>query len=110
MNALSAEPVMSALLSDPVLAARWVAWQTELPNGRDKPTKVPHDPGRRGPAKSNDASTWGTRPAAETRAGALPKPYDVGGIGLVLGDLGNGRILAGVDLDTCKDDAGTPAP
>lgn len=87
-----------------------VSWQTELPKGRDKPTKSPYDPGRRGKAKSNDADTWGTRAAAEARAARLPKRYDAGGIGIVLGDLGDGRILAGVDLDTCKDDAGTLAP
>jgi len=34
----------------------------------------------------------------------------LGGVGLELGDLGNGRILAGVDLDTCRDEAGVVAP
>ena len=110
MNAFAGEPILPATLSDPALSARWVAWQTELPKGRDKTTKVPYDPGRRGPAKSNDASTWGTWCAAEARAKRLPKPYEGGGIGVMLGDLGDGRILAGVDLDSCKDDAGTLAP
>ncbi len=50
MNAVSPDPMLPLTLASLVLAARWVAWQTELPKGRDKPTKSPYDPGRRGKA------------------------------------------------------------
>lgn len=86
---------------------RWVAWQTEDRKG--KPTKVPYAPGGHR-AKADDPCTWGTRAEAEARAACLPKPYGVGGIGLQLGDLGDGRIMGGIDLDTCRDAAGTIAP
>lgn len=52
----------------------------------------------------------GDREQAETLADKLLKPYGVGGIGIELGDMGDGRILAGVDLDTCRDEAGEIAP
>ncbi len=106
MNAMSGEPVTLAEMG---FCFRWVAWQTELPKGRDKPTKVPYSPRGDGKALADKPVTWGTRKDAEKRAARLPLPYQVGGIGLELGDLGNGRILAGVDLDTCKDNAGTLA-
>jgi predicted P-loop ATPase len=80
--------------------ARWVAWVNE-PRG-DKMTKVPHSP-HRGPAKANDPSTWGTRSQAEKRAKLIG-----GGIGIELGDLGDGTHLAGIDLDSCLE--GTLAP
>ena len=47
-------------------------------------------------------ATWGTRSAAEARASNLPKPFRTGGIGIELGDLGDGRCLAGIDLDSCR--------
>ncbi len=48
-------------------------------------------------------STWGARPDAELRAAMLPKPYGLGGIGIELAILGDGRSLAGVDLDACRE-------
>lgn len=86
---------------------RWVAWQTEDRKG--KLTKVPYAP-TGGRAKANDAGTWGVKAHAEARAGRLPRPYGAGGVGLQLGDLGDGRIVGGIDLDTCRDDVGTIAP
>ena len=85
----------------------WVAWQTQdRPDaqGVNKPTKVPFNPNKAGAeARANEASTWGTRAAAEQCAQALPKPYGIGGVGLELAPLGDGRSLAGIDLDTCRD-------
>jgi Virulence-associated protein E len=78
---------------DGLAEARWVAWVNE-PRG-DKMTKVPHSP-HRGPAKANDPRTWGTRSQAEKRAKLIG-----GGIGIELGDLGDGTHLAGIDLDSC---------
>ena len=81
----------------------WVAWQTELrPNSR-KPTKVPYAPSGRGKARANAPSTWGTLDAARTRAAALPKPYDLGGVGIEFCPMEDGRSIGGVDLDTCRD-------
>lgn len=87
---------------------RWVAWQTEdRPDG--KPTKVPYAPdGRK--ARANAPRTWGTRDEAEVQHLRLPKPYGAGGVGIELGDLGNGWSLGGIDLDTCRDADGTFTP
>lgn len=105
MNALSPEPILPVTLADPALSARWVAWQTEdaKPDakGNVRTTKRPYDPAKRGSAKVNVPGTWRDRVAAEARATRLRKPHKAGGVGIVLGDLGDGRILAGVDLDTC---------
>ncbi|GLK54338.1 hypothetical protein JOD31_001505 [Methylopila capsulata] len=80
---------------------RFVAWRSEARD--DKPTKVPYDPrtGRR--AKSDDPATWGTREAAERRATMLLNGGRTGGIGVMLGDVGGGLYLCGVDLDSCLD-------
>ncbi len=85
-----------------------MAWQTEDRKGRER-TKVPYAPTGR-EAKADDPHTWGTRAAAEACAVTLPKPYGEGGIGIELGDLGNGYYLAGADLDTCRAADGTIAP
>ena len=85
---------------------RWVAWVNEERDG--KPTKVPY--GARGKrAKANDAKTWISRAEAEGRTKNLVNGQG-GGIGIQLGDLGDGRWLAGVDLDTCIDTDGCLAP
>jgi hypothetical protein len=116
MNAISdampagAEEITAAGITLAALASmpRWVAWQTE--NRRDgKPTKVPYSP-RGGMAKADAPDTWGTRPEAEARAAKLPRPYGAGGVGVELGDLGDGLAIGGIDLDTCRDEAGTLAP
>ena len=106
MNAYASglAPIALADLAD---APRWVAWQTEIRNRR--PTKVPYSPFG-GKAHADKAATWGTRTQAEMRADSLPKPHGLGGIGLELGDLGDGRIMGGIDLDTCRDADGTITP
>jgi hypothetical protein len=82
----------------------WVAWQTEVRRGTktEKPTKVPYAP-QGGEAHADKPHTWGNRPAAEKRAIMLPKPFGIGGVGLEFTSLGDGRSLAGIDLDACRD-------
>ncbi|MEC5321753.1 DUF5906 domain-containing protein [Aurantimonas sp. A3-2-R12] len=75
---------------------QWVSWKTELREG--KPTKVPYSPATGRRAKSDDPSTWATRAAAIRYASKIK-----GSIGVMLGDLGNGFHLCGVDLDSCLD-------
>jgi predicted P-loop ATPase len=82
---------------------RWVAWQTEdRPDG--KPTKVPYSPNNSGKARADDRRTWGTLAEAAARADKLPFPYNMGGVGVELGDLGNGLAIGGIDFDTCRDE------
>jgi hypothetical protein len=89
--------------------ALWVAWQTEERHNRDgsvKRTKVPYDPANGRMAKSNDASTWSTRKAAEARASTLPRPFGLSGPGICLGALDDEVGLGGVDWDSCRTPAG----
>jgi predicted P-loop ATPase len=86
--------------------ARWVAWRNELRGG--KPTKVPYAPGG-GKAKADDPSTWGIRTAAQAGAAKIVNGQG-GGIGIQLGDLGGGKHLGGIDIDSCIADDGTLAP
>ena len=85
---------------------RWLAWRNELCNGRL--TKVPYAPDG-GKADVGDARTWGTLRAAEARAREIANGHG-GGIGVVLGDLGDDSYLCGVDLDSCLDADGEVAP
>jgi len=92
---------LDGLASEP----RWVAWRNEPRGG--KPTKVPYAVnGKR--AKADDPATWGTRDEAEESAAQLVNGQG-GGVGIHLGDLGNDRYLAGIDLDSCLDEDGTVA-
>jgi hypothetical protein len=84
--------------------SRWVAWRNDLRGS--KPTKVPYAPdGKK--AKSDDASAWGTRKAAEARAAKIVNGQ--GGIRIQLGDLGADTHLCGIDLDSCIADDGALA-
>ena len=94
---------MSDTLTLAALAPRpfWVAWQTEVRTPGKPPTKVPYSPnGRR--AEADAPATWGTRAEAEKRATLLPKPFGAGGVGIEFAPLGDGRSLAGIDLDLCR--------
>jgi hypothetical protein len=91
---------------------RWVAWHT-VRKPYKRPTKVPY--GDRGyGAKADDPATWLTRAQAEKLRKA--RAYD--GIGIELGLIENEqlapegarRYLAGVDLDSCFDEAGELLP
>jgi hypothetical protein len=84
----------------------WVAWQTEKREPGKPPTKVPYSPVSGAKARADDPSTWGSRAQAEARAAQLPKSHGIGGVGIQLGDLGDGRSIGGIDLDTCRDESG----
>jgi hypothetical protein len=85
---------------------RWVAWREEsrrTKNGQTKRTKVPYaSPGRRAEIPTNP-TTWTTRDGAERCWQRFENGRTVGGVGVVLGDLGNGWHLWGIDLDGCID-------
>lgn len=108
MSGLGRERVtLSSLAQRPY----WVAWQTEARGPIGKSTKVPYSPLGQGRAKANDPATWGTRDAATARAAALARPSGLGGVGLELCPLDDGRSIGGVDLDTCRDpESGVIAP
>ncbi len=108
MNATTDIPIPLTLASL-ALAPRWVSWQTEERAPGEAPTKLPYNPKGKGKAAANRPATWGTRAQAETRAATLPKPHGAGGIGLMLGDMGDGCAIGGIDLDSCRDDAGVIA-
>jgi hypothetical protein len=88
-------------------AVRWLAWRGEQRG--DKATKVPYSAmtGREG--RANDASTWSTRAEAEAFAPQIINGLG-GGIGIVLGDLGDGFGLGGIDLDSCRHEDGAIDP
>ena len=86
---------------------RWVAWRNEMRNG--KPTKVPYSPHTGHEAKADDSRKWNTRTAAEARVRNIVNGTG-GGIGIQLGDLGDGTALGGIDLDTCRREDGTFEP
>jgi RecA-family ATPase len=108
-----------------VNASRWVAWRLVWDPKRPEspPRKIPYDPRTgRWARVPTDPKTYSDRDAAEARKDALmcelvregrqlPHPGAGVGIGLVLGQLDDGRYLLGTDLDNCHDAAtGTIAP
>jgi len=97
-------------LDDLADAPRWVAWREEIrrnKNGSEYKTKIPYDPrhgGRQAEIPTNP-STWWTRRKAEYRWGHINNGGR-GGIGVVLGDLGDSYYLIGIDGDQCVDEDG----
>jgi hypothetical protein len=89
---------------------RWVAWQAQERDPGKPPTKVPYAPRNGHQARADDPRTWGTRAAAESRAGSLPKPFGIGGVGIEFGELADGICLGGVDLDSCLNAEGVLEP
>ena len=75
---------------------RVVLWRAELRDG--KPAKVPYRPSGKARAMSNRPSTWGTFETAHATLAA--GGFD--GVGIMLGDLGDGRFLVGKDWDLCR--------
>jgi putative DNA primase/helicase len=82
---------------------RYVTWKAVERDG--KPTKEPRRAGTNIRASTTDPSTW--KAAPEAIAGLLTRRDFADGIGIVLGELPDGRILAGIDLD--KKDGSLPA-
>lgn len=90
----------------------WVAWVEEVPEGRDRLTKVPYAPRTDSKASSANPSTWADR----TRAAAChPRLLEGdngrtgGGVGIMLGEF-DGLALGGIDLDGCLDIADNVEP
>jgi len=77
-----------------------------MPDG--KIDKAPLNPKTGKNAKNDTPATWGTRPAAEAHAKTLKAPGHKPGVGVELGDLGDGTFLLGVDLDGCHKDGLEP--
>jgi hypothetical protein len=90
-------------LDDLANLPRWVAWREETrrnADGKEVKRKIPHDPGGGLARIPTDSSTWSTRERAERRWEQLDDGRP-GGVGIVLGNLGDGTHLLGVDLDDC---------
>src|SRR5262245_61577264 len=106
MTNITQPPAASTVnnLGDLADLPRWVAWRTEERRKKDGSvykTKIPRDPHTGREARiPTDPATWGTRAQAERRWSRLNDGRP-GGIGFVLGDLGNGFHLMGIDLDQC---------
>src|ERR1700733_14829981 len=100
---MDATPITLAELAPRPL---WVAWQSEERDPGKPPTKVPYAPRNGAKALADDPRTWGTRAAAETRAGRLPKPFSDGGVGIEFGELDDRISIGGVDLDSCRNTEG----
>lgn len=79
-------------------AARWLLWRSEIRDGR--PNKTPYSP-YGGRARTDDAETWATRQDAEEIARRIGNGAG-GGVGIVLGETGDGLALGGIDLDSCR--------
>ena len=89
------------------LLHRWVAWRNERRGA--KTTKMPYNPATDKMAQSDDPATWGTKQAAQHCAQRIANSLG-GGAGIMLGDLGEGWAIGGVDLDTCRDADGNFLP
>jgi hypothetical protein len=91
-------------LDDLAEQSRWVAWREEeraRADGKLQPTKIPYDPHSQHQARIPTApETWGRRAEAKQRWRKLDDGRR-GGVGIVLGDLGDGTHLLGIDLDGC---------
>ncbi len=97
----STDHPIAPTLADLANVPRWVAWRTEPRKVGEKPTKIPKCPHTPRNAASDAPQSWGTRAQAEAKDLQLPpSSYGPGGIGIMLGDLGDGRVLCGIDLDS----------
>ncbi len=81
----------------------WVAWREETRKRKEgRKAKVPYSPHTgRGARVPSDPSTWGTRKQAYRRWRKLNGDGQKGGVGIVLGELDEGHVLMGLDLDRC---------
>ncbi len=96
---------MNAAFETLAAERRWLNWRNEKRGNDDRLTKVPYQPSALR-AKADDPSTWTTRAAVEAGVPNVVNGLG-GGIGIVLGDLGDGSGLGGIDLDTCRNEDGT---
>lgn len=101
-NVITSHPNLQALAPLP----RWVAYSGAPKEG--KIDKAPLNPTTGRLAHNDKPATWGTREAAEARAKTLKRHGHKPGVGIELGDLGDGTALCGVDLDGCHGTALEP--
>ena len=88
---------------------RWMAWCYEQ-NEKGVWKKPPYQPWPNGiKADHTDPANWDTRANAEEAAALLRNGVDAG-VGIALGNLGDGRQLVGIDIDSCIDDQGELKP
>ena len=89
---------------------RWLLWRNEVRKAKNgepgKPTKVPKT-SRNTNASSTEAATWAPFATIAAALHRVPGLFD--GLGVVLGDLGDGLHLGGIDLDSCLDGDGALA-
>src|SRR5688572_20135570 len=81
---------------------RWVVWKwvwKSYTSGEGKWDKPPVDICTGNPASCSDSSTW----CDFRTALAAAEAREVDGIGFVLGELGDGRVVTGIDIDDCRD-------
>ena len=83
---------------------RWLVWRNEDRGG--KQTKVPKT-ARNTAATSTRPDTWAPFDVIADVIRRQPRLFD--GPGIVLGDLGDGEHLCGIDLDSCLNDDGAIA-
>jgi hypothetical protein len=94
------EPNFIRIPSDLRYIPRWHLWKLEMRPGAKAPTKVPYRSDRRGHAKTDDPTTWSSFVDAYN---GFESDVDVAGVGFVLGDVGDGRTISGLDIDKCID-------
>jgi putative DNA primase/helicase len=97
-------PQRSVCAFDPYTnQSRWIVWRRE-PQPKGPPRKIPYAPTRSPScrkAAADDPRKWGTlHDAMQSMRHILPG-FE-GGCGVVLGNLGDGFALGGIDLDTCR--------
>ena len=83
-NVITSRPNLQALAP----LRRWVAYSGAPKEG--KIDKAPLNPKTGRPARNDSPATWDTRQAAEARAKALKEHGHKPGVGIELGDLGDG--------------------
>src|SRR4051794_40756973 len=80
------------------MGGRFVYWKNIRDRATGKRRKVPFQWDGKTPARSDDPATWA---GLNALLAAMPKRR-VEGVGVMLGDLSDGRWLVGVDLDLCR--------
>ena len=93
---------------DDFVGATWLGWRHGLQtraDGTQKAVKIPVNAKTGELGSDTDPAAWATRSEALAWLRRQPSGFD-GGIGIVLGDYGDGEHLAGLDVDSCFDDDG----
>jgi hypothetical protein len=93
------EPNFSQIPRDLQKLNRWMLWRLEDRGESKKPTKVPYrvDGSH---ARVSDPATWAS---FEEAYSGYNSDSNTAGVGLVLGEIGDGRWLSGMDIDRCRD-------